>query len=497
MGPIVAAVSVETAMFTAAGLTLAGVFASKLSSRFGIPALLLFLAIGVLAGTDGPGGMEFDDAAAAQAVGVVALALILFDGGLGTRWDVVRPVVGPGAALASVSVAVTAGVTGAAAAWLLDLPLEIGLLLGSIVSSTDAAAVFSVLRSRRTGLQRGIQPTLELESGANDPMAVFLTIGLVDIATGAADSWTELVPTFAAQAGIGTVLGLVGGVVGRFVLNRIDLGTDGLYPVLSLTLAALTFSGSALAGGSGFLAVYLCGLWLGNNDVIHGRSIARFHDATAWLAQIAMFLVLGLLVTPSRLPEIAGTALAVTAVLVFVARPAAVALALTPLRVPWRDQTVVAWIGLRGATPIILATFPLVEGVDESQVLFDVVFFVVVTSVLLQGTTVGLVARVMGATSPAPPRVPSPLEPGQPMPDGTAMRQLTIEVATYADDRAIVDLHLPERALLVLVERDGTFVVPTGSTHLHAGDTVTLLADDATFAATRARLLAPTDEDAH
>ena len=480
---------IEPALFVAAGLTLAGVLASKLATRLGIPALLLFLAIGMLAGTDGPGGVEFDDASIAQAVGVSALALILFDGGLATRWDTVRPVVGQGAALATVSVAVTAGITGAAATWLLDVPLEVGLLLGAIVSSTDAAAVFSVLRSRSTGLRGGIQPTLELESGANDPMAVFLTIGLVDLASGSASSWTELIPVFVAQAGIGAVAGLAAGWGGRGILNRINLGSDGLYPVLSLAIVLLTYSGTALLGGSGFLAVYVCGLWLGNHDVIHGNSIGRFHDAAAWLAQIGMFLVLGLLVSPSRLPSVAGSALAVTAVLVLLARPIATAISLTPFRVPVRDQAVVAWVGLRGATPIILATFPLVEGIPESQTLFDVVFFVVLTSVLVQGTTVGPVARLLGATSHAPPRQPSPLEPGRPLPDGTALRQLTIAQSTFADGRALVELHLPRKALLVLIERDGAYVVPTGATRLQSGDTVTMLADDDTYAHTNRLLM--------
>jgi potassium/hydrogen antiporter len=488
-------VDIEPVLFVAAGLTLAGVLASKLATRLGIPALLLFLALGMLAGTDGPGGLDFDDAATAQAVGISALALILFDGGLGTRWETVRPVLGPGAALATVSVVVTAGITGTAAALLLDVPLEVGLLLGAIVSSTDAAAVFSVLRSRSTGLRGGIQPTLELESGANDPMAVFLTIGLVELVSESTSVWTDLVPTFFAQAGIGALAGVAAGYGGRIVLNRVHLGSDGLYPVLSLAIVFLTYSGTALAGGSGFLAVYLCGLWLGNHDVIHGNSIGRFHDAVAWLAQIGMFLVLGLLVSPSRLTSVAGSALAVTAVLVVLARPIATAISLTPFRVPPRDQAVVAWVGLRGATPIILATFPLVEAIPESQTLFDVVFFVVLTSVLVQGTTVGPVARLLRATSHAPPRQPSPLEPGRPLPDGTALRQLTITPGTFADGRALVELHLPQRALLVLIERDGTFVVPTGSTRLQAGDTVTLLADDDTHDHTRRQLTSGTSAE--
>ncbi|MCO5318972.1 MAG: potassium/proton antiporter [Microthrixaceae bacterium] len=474
--------SIEPVLLAGAALTLAGVLASKLATRLGIPALLLFLGLGMLVGTDGPGGVEFDDAGAAQAVGIAALALILFDGGLSTRWSTVRPVLARGTVLATVGVLITAGIAGTTASLLLGLPIEVGLLLGAIISSTDAAAVFSVLRSRSTDLRGGIQPTLELESGANDPMAVFLTVTLVGVASGSGTSWVALVPMLVAQAGIGAVAGVAAGHVGRLLLNRVNLGSDGLYPVVTITLALITYSGATLAGGSGFLAVYLCGMWLGNHDLVHRNGIARFHDAVAWLAQIGMFLVLGLLVWPSRLPAVAGAALGVTAVLVFVARPVATAICLTPFGVPARHQAVIAWVGLRGATPIVLATFPLVEGLTDSQTLFDVVFFVVLTSVLVQGTTVGPVARLFGVSSPAPARQPAPLEPGRPLPDGTTLRELTVVPSSFGDGRPVVELHLPERVLLVLVDRRGTYLVPTGSTRLEAGDTVTLLADDAAMA---------------
>ena len=487
----------EPFLLAGAALVLFAVLSSRVAGRLGIPALLLFLGLGMLAGSDGPGGIDFEDAGLAQALGIGALALILFDGGLTTRWATVRPVLGPGVALATVSVAATAGITGVAAAWAFDFPLEVGLLLGAIVSSTDAAAVFSVLRSRHTGLAGGIQPTLELESGANDPMAVFLTIGLLELVTDPGADWWSLLPMLVNQLAVGAVAGLAAGWAGRHLVNRIQLDTEGLYPVLTLAVALGTYAGTALLGGSGFLAVYVCGLWLGNRDLLHRNSLVRFHDAVAWLSQIAMFLVLGLLVFPSQLPGVAGRSLLLAAVLVVVARPLATLLALTPFRVPWREQAVVAWVGLRGATPIVLATFPLVEGVDGADLIFDVVFFVVLTSVVLQGTTIDRFARLVGATVSSPPVIPAPLEAGQPLPDGTSLREIPIPAGSIGDGRSIVELHLPQRALLVLVNREGSYIVPTGSTRLAEGDVVLLLADDDVYLRTRERLTAarPADDE--
>lgn len=483
--------AVEPLLLAGSVLVLAGVLASKLAARLGVPSLLLFLAVGMAAGSDGPGGIRFDDTELAQAVGVVALALILFDGGLSTRWSEVRPAVGQSAVLATVGLAITATITGLTAAWVFDVPAQVGLLLGAIVSSTDAAAVFSVLGSRRTRLRGTIQPTLELESGLNDPIAVFLTLGLVELATGETSSVWALLPMFGLQLGAGAGIGLLGGWLGRTLVNKTRLDHDGLYPVLMLAVVIGTYAGAVLVGGSGFLAVYLAGLWLGNGELLHRRSILRFQEAVAWLAQIGMFLVLGLLVFPSRLPEVAGRSVVVVLVLVLLARPLATLASLTPFRVPVRDQAVVAWVGLRGATPIVLATFPLVQGLPQAQLLFDAVFFVVVVSVLIQGTTVGAVAKLLGATSAASARAPAPLEAGEPLADGTSLRELVVTGGSFAAGRALVELSLPDRALIVLVQRDGASIVPTGATRLAASDTVLVLADQEAFAAARLRLQGP------
>lgn len=486
--------TLEPVLLGGAVLVILAVFSSRLASQLGVPALLLFLGLGMFAGSDGPIGIDFADAEVAQALGIGALALILFDGGLSTRWSVVRPVLGPGITLATVSVVITAGITGIAASWAFGFPVETGLLLGAIVSSTDAAAVFSILRSRKLGLAAGIQPTLELESGANDPMAVFLTIGLIELITNDSTTWWELLPLLVAQFTVGGVAGLAAGWAGRHWINRIGLDTEGLYPVLSLALAFGTYAGTSLLGGSGFVAVYVCGLWLGNRDLLHRNSIVRFHDALAWLSQIAMFLVLGLLVFPSQLPEVAARSLVVAAVLALVARPLATLVSLLPFRLPWRHQTVVSWVGLRGATPIVLATFPLVEGVPDADIIFDAVFFVVLTSIILQGTTIDAFARLAGATVDAPPVVPSPLEAGSPLPDGTSLREVEVPVGSFGDGRAVLELHLPERALLVLVSREGTYIVPTGATRLRAGDVVLFLAADDAHQRVREILTSPVEE---
>jgi cell volume regulation protein A len=377
-------------------LVLLGVLASKASARFGVPALLLFLGIGMLAGSEGLGGIEFDDAGAAHDAGMLALACILFAGGLATPWGDVRRVAAKGLALATVGVVVTAAVTGWAASAVLGVSGLTGLLLGATVSSTDAAAVFSVLRSRALGLKHDVQPLLEVESGSNDPMAVVLTIGLIELIKHPDTSVVEFVVLFVRQLGLGALVGLVMARVTVVAVNRLRLASEGLYPVLTLGMVVLTFGLTAAIGGSGFLAVYVAGLVLGTAEYVNKPSIVRFHDAIAWLAQIAMFLVLGLLVFPSRLVDEAGQALVVCGVLVFVARPLAVLLSLAPFRASLRESGLVSWIGLRGAVPIVVATYPLVAGVPEAQRIFDAVFFIVATSVLVQGTTISAVARKLG-----------------------------------------------------------------------------------------------------
>ncbi|MGE3809004.1 MAG: potassium/proton antiporter, partial [Gemmataceae bacterium] len=331
------------------------VLASKVSDRFGIPALILFLALGMLAGSDGLGGVHFDDAAVAQFLGAAALALILFAGGLETRWREVRPVLGYGLTLATLGVLLTALTFGVFAYVVLGLSLLESLLLGSIVSSTDAAAVFSVLRSRNVGLRGQLKPLLELESGSNDPMAVLLTVGLVQMITQPDLSVTKLLILFGLQMPLGAAAGFIAGKGIAILVNRLNLGYEGLYPVLTLSLVLLTYSVTNLIGGNGFLAVYLAGIFLGNHDFLHKRSLLRFHDGLAWLMQIAMFLVLGLLVFPSHLVPVIGPGILAAAWLMFVARPISVFVGLLPTKLSLSEKVFVSWVGLRGAVPIVLA----------------------------------------------------------------------------------------------------------------------------------------------
>ncbi|HZI20295.1 MAG TPA: potassium/proton antiporter [Pyrinomonadaceae bacterium] len=480
-------ISFEYILLGVGVLLLVSILISKASGRLGVPALLLFLGVGMLAGSEGPGGIPFEDDYVAQSVGVVALVLILYAGGLETRWEDVRAVLGKAAALSTLGVFLTALTIGLLAAWVLGFSLLEGLLLGAIVSSTDAAAVFSVLRARSVGLRGEIRPLLEVESGSNDPMAVFLTVGLTGVLSDPDSSLLGLVPSFFQQMVVGALLGLGLGRATVVVINRIRLEYDGLYPVLSLALVVLTYSLAAALGGNGFLAVYLAGLVVGHNDFIHKQSLVRFHDGLAWLMQIAMFLVLGLLVFPSRLVPVFWAGLVLSLALMLVARPLGVFATLAFTRMGWREKAMVSWVGLRGAVPIILATFPLLAGLAQAETIFNLVFFIVLTSVLLQGTTLPWVARRLGVDAPLPPRRQYPLEFVQTsgFKNAKEMVEIPLEDDSPAAGRRVVDLRLPKEALILLVARGDEFVVPHGGTRLEAGDRLLVLADKQARAAVR------------
>jgi cell volume regulation protein A len=483
-----------TLVLAASGLVLLGVVASRLSSRFGIPGLLVFLAVGMLAGSDGPGGIDFENAELAQTLGVVALAFILFAGGISTSWDEIKPVLNQGAALATFGVLTTALLSGVAASWAFDLPIETGLLIGAIISSTDAAAVFSVLRSRSVSLHRRLRPLLELESGSNDPMAVFLTIGFLELVTNPSSEPVDFVPLFVSQMAIGGLLGIAAGRLAAWGLNQIRLDHEGLYPVLSLAMVGFTFSLTTILNGSGFLAVYVAGIVMAQRRFMHKNSLTRFHDGVAWLGQVGMFVVLGLLVFPSELPSVALRGLVVAAVLIFVARPIAVFVTLTPFRVPWRDRALISWVGLRGAAPIILATFPLMENAPDANLIFDTVFFIVLTSVLIQGTTIPLVAKWLRVSAPLETRAPWPIQPRSMQPPGTTLQELTVPRGSPITGQPLVALGLPAGTMIVLVEHGEAFAVPTGSTVLHEEDRLLILGDGDSIHALRARLEPPTQD---
>ncbi|WP_299025662.1 potassium/proton antiporter [uncultured Thermanaerothrix sp.] len=469
-------------------LLLISVLASKISDRFGVPALLLFLVLGMLAGSDGLGGIYFDDPALAQAIGVVALVLILFSGGLDTEWSQVRSVMKEGLLLATLGVFLTAVVLGLCAAPLLGFTWLEGLLLGAIVSSTDAAAVFSVLRSRGVSLKGKLKPLLELESGSNDPMAIFLTLGLIQWLTRPEFSPSGLLVLFVQQMGIGAVLGYGMGKIMVFLINRIRLGYEGLYPVLTLALVFLTFGLAAVLGGSGFLAVYLAGIVLAQQDFIHKRSLMRFHDGLAWLMQITMFLTLGLLVFPSRLVPIAKIGMMIALILMFLARPLGVFISLLPSRLGWREKVFISWVGLRGAVPIILATFPLLARVSHADLIFNIIFFVVLTSVLLQGTSIPIVARWLNLDMPAHFRRTYPIEFTPVSGIEGELKELILPADSPAVGKAIVDLGLPAEFLIVLIARGKEFIIPSGGTVLQGRDTLLVLTDKPSLDQACARL---------
>ena len=475
----------EYLLLGAAVLLLVSILASKASGRLGVPALALFLVIGMLAGSDGPGGIYFDDPRLAQWLGVIALVFILYAGGLDTDWARIRPVLAHGLALSTVGVLLTAALMGLFAILALGFtPLQ-GLLLGAIVSSTDAAAVFTVLRARSVRLREPLEPLLELESGSNDPMAVFLTVALTGLLASADTSILRLVPAFIQQMLLGALLGYSMGRAMAWIVNHVRLHVEGLYPVLTVALTLLTYGGTAVLGGNGFLAVYLAGLIMARGDFIHKRSLLRFHDGLAWLMQIAMFLALGLLVFPSRLLAVAGVALLAALFLIFIARPISVALTLLPFRLPVRQQAMVAWVGLRGAVPIILATFPRLAGLPQADLIFDIVFFVVLTSVLLQGTSIPLVARWLNVAviPPAVRRSPLELTPGDQL--KSELLEVAVPAGATAVGRQVLELGLPKGALIALIGRGSEHIVPDGNTVLEPGDHLLILADQAVLAATR------------
>jgi potassium/hydrogen antiporter len=477
--------SIDEVLVAASVLLLLSIFASKAASRLGVPALLLFLVLGMFAGSDGPGGIYFDDAYVAQSLGVVALSLILFSGGLDTEWSSIRPVLWQGLALSTAGVVITAALFGLFAKIVLGSSVLEGLLLGAIVSATDAAAVFSVLRGRGIGLTGHVRPLLELESGSNDPMAVFLTTGLIGLISNPSTNALMLVPMFIWQMALGAAMGYVMSQLAILLINRLNLEIDGLYPVLTLSMILLAYGGTDLLSGNGFLAVYVVGLVMGNQNFIHKASVKRFHDGLAWLMQIAMFLVLGLLVFPSHLLPIVGLGVMSALFLMFVARPVSIFVALAFSRFKVNEKLMISWVGLRGAVPIVLATFPLLAGMPRAEIIFDLVFFIVLTSILLQGTSLALFARWLRVEAPVrdEPRSPLTLEPDA----GIQSELVDIEIPTGSPvaGKQIVGASIPTGALIVLVNRDNEFLVPNGGTVLQSGDRVLILANKADLAETR------------
>ena len=445
---------------------------SRASLRAGVPITLIFLGLGMLAGSEGIGGIPFEDYQAAFRVGTVALVLILFDGGLNTPVPQLRRYAAPAGILATVGVLLTAGFL-AVAGHFLGLPWPAAFLLGAVVSSTDAAAVFSVLRGSGLHLKRRVGLTLEAESGINDPMAVILTMATTEVVLDPAsvNPWLMGMEIL-LQLIVGGALGLAAGYGGRALLMKIRLPASGLYPALTLGIACLAFSVPTLLRGSGFLAVYITALILGNGTLPFRAGLLRVHDALAWLSQIVMFLMFGLLVFPSRLVEVLWLGIALSLALALLARPLAVAACLAPFRYPPREIAFIGWVGLRGAVPIILATYPVMAGVAAANQIFDLVFFIVVVSVLVQGGTVPAISRLLKleVAEPPAPRAVLEIESMQPL-TGDLM-SFYIDPALAVSGVQISDLPFPDGAAATLIVRGQDLVAPKGNTTLSPGDHV-------------------------
>jgi cell volume regulation protein A len=461
-------------------LLVLSIFASKTSFRIGVPALLMFLGVGMLAGSEGLGQIQFDDPKLAQFIGTIALSFILFSGGLDTKWESIKPVLRQGVILSTLGVFLTALVLGMFCHFVFGFAWIEAMLLASIVSSTDAAAVYSILRSRGLGLKRNLRPLLELESGSNDPMAYVLTISLISVFSNQDQETFDLLLTFVKQMSIGSAMGVVMGKLMVFVINRINLDVDGLYPVLVIALVLLTFSFVDLLGGNGFLAIYLSGLILGNARFIHKKSLLQFYDGIAWLMQIVLFLTLGLLVYPSQVIPVMGVGLAISLFLIFVARPVSVFVSLMFFRMSVREKLFISWVGLRGAVPIVFATFPLVAGIPQAGLIFHIVFFITLTSVLLQGTTLSIVSRWLHLSVPERIRKPSPLEMELLDNFKSELVEVVIPPGAPVVGKSIVQTRFPNSAVIVMISRNGKFIRPGGSTILEANDKLLVMADNKT-----------------
>ena len=457
-------------------LLFVSIVASAASARLGAPLLLVFLVLGMLAGEEGIGGIQFSNVYLAYVIGTVSLAVILLDGGMRTRSETFRVGLYPALSLATLGVVVTSTTVGLFAAWLLGLHWMQGLLLGAIVGSTDAAAVFSMLHARGMNLKQRVGSTLEIESGSNDPMAVFLTVVLIEALSqqGSLLDWW-LAAHFLQQLGVGAMAGVLGGRAIVWLVNRLTLAT-GLYPLLVTFGGLLVYAVTNAAGGSGFLAIYLVGLVIGNSRLRSAQNILRVHDGLAWLAQIGMFLILGLLVTPSALLPLAPAAVLIALSLMFVGRPLAVLISLAPFRFAWREQVYIGWVGLRGAVPIILALFPLLAGLEAAPVYFNVAFFVVLVSLLLQGWTLAPAARLLKLEVPLGLEPVLRLETFVPGHPEYELLVYPIVAASRVRDRKPAELNLPPGCRITAVVRDGAVRAPDEFDLLLAGDYVHVLA---------------------
>ena len=458
-------------------LLMAGILIQKPGYRFGIPALLLFLVVGMIFGCDGL-GVQFDDVRGAQFVGMVSLSIILFAGGLGTRIKDIKPILAPGIVLSTVGVLLTTAITGIFVWWISGLSwtsihfaLLPSMLLAATMSSTDSASVFGILGAQKMNLKHNLRPTLELESGSNDPMAYLITTMLVDVlVTGDSVTVVSLLRIFLVQFVLGALLGFAFGRLGVWMLNRLNLDNRALYPIMAVAICFLTFSLTDTFGGNGYLAIYVTGIVIGNEKVSFRRETITFIDGLSWLCQIVMFLMLGLLVNPLEMWQVAGMALLIGLFMIVVARPISVFFSLIPFKnIPFKGKAFISWVGLRGAVPILFATYPVVAGLEDHYTIFNIVFFITILSLLVQGTTITSMAQYLKLSEPLLNDV-SDFGVEIPEDSGSSLKDLYVTSTMLEKGSFVRDLHLPQGQLVMMVKRDNELLVPNGQLELREGD---------------------------
>ncbi|MBQ7966348.1 MAG: potassium/proton antiporter [Bacteroidaceae bacterium] len=456
---------------------------SKTSARFGVPTLLLFLIVGMLFGSDGL-GIQFNDMKDAQFVGMIALCIILFSGGMDTKFHEIKPVLAPGLVLSTVGVLLTAVFTGIFIWWLSGMQWSNiyftflpSLLLASTMSSTDSASVFAILRSQKMNLKHNLRPMLELESGSNDPMAYMLTIVLIQLITAESNGAGAIVISFLQQFIFGGLIGYGMGKLAVYIINKLNLDNKSLYPIFMLAVVFFTFSVCDLFKGNGYLAVYISGMMIGNSKIANRKEISTFFDGLTWLFQIIMFILLGLLVNPREMLDVACVAMLIAGFMILIGRPLSVALCLLPFRkITARSKLYISWVGLRGAVPIIFATYPVVANVEGADQIFNIVFFITLLSLILQGTTLPFFARKLGLSAPMEK---TGNDFGVELPDeiDTDLTDITVTPAMIADGDTLKDMILPQGTLVMIVKRGTEFLVPNGSLHLQVGDKLLLISE--------------------
>ena len=476
--------------FTAGNILLIGsillfvsVIVGKTGYKFGVPALLLFMIVGMIFGSDGL-GLQFHNADEAQFIGMVALSIILFSGGMDTKYSDIRPILSPGIVLSTAGVLLTALFTGVFIWWIsgmhwsnISFPIITSLLLAATMSSTDSASVFAILRSQNINLKHNLRPMLELESGSNDPMAYMLTVVLIQLVQASGMNCGEIALSFAIQFIVGGAIGYVSGRAAVFMLNKLNIDNQALYPILLLAFVFFTFSITDLIHGNGYLAVYIAGMLVGNSKIKYRKEIVTFMDGLTWLFQIIMFLCLGLLVNPHEMFEIAIVASLIGIFMIFIGRPLSVLLCLMPFRnLTTKSRLFVSWVGLRGAVPIIFATYPVVAGIDGADAIFNIVFFITILSLVIQGTTVSFIANKLGLSVPVEKKGN---EFGVELPEeiNTNLSDMVITEKDIAGGDTLKEMSLPKGTLVMIVKRDEEFLIPNGTLKLHVGDRLLLISE--------------------